>query len=483
MKKSKSVKILKTFSGEEIKKFSAFLESPYFNTNNRVTKLFTELKKFYPEFQSKGIEKETLYKKIFPGKPYNEQVMKNLVSELLKLEKEFLSVDGFINDPGEKTLKLIGQSVLKQLDFVLNKGLEEINSVASDNFSSEKVQYLLYQAEENKFTFNIINNRQADATVNIEKAGEFLTVFFLKVIFRLSINAHINLFSFNKAAEKNFAEKILNSIDMKKLLDEMEAHNISGTFELKLKYLALISINDIYDDQSYNMYRDLLYANLSVLGNEEAHRSLHFMESIIAQKINAGRREFYKDLFETYKLEIDKNLFSSNINNITVMKYRNIYLTAVRVGEYDWAERFIFDFEKKINDEDRHDIFELAMAQLNFERKNFDDTLQHLNKVKTDQIFFKVDVRILSLMSLYELGHFETAISLIDSFRKLLSQSPSLTEQYRQKNLNFINSVSSLIRLTTDYDKDSASILKEKINGYELVGYKNWLNEKADLLK
>jgi hypothetical protein len=478
MNKSKSIKILKSFSPDEIKKFSNFLESPYFNTNKRVIKLFSEIKKHYPEFTSKSIEKENIYKKIFPGKPYNEQVMKNLVSELLRLEKEFLSVEGFINDPGERSLKLINHAVVKNLDFVFNKGLEEIQEIKSDASLSEKYQYLLYQAEESKFTYNVINNRQSEATSNIEKTGEYLTVFFLKVILRLSINAHINQFSFNKTADNNFPEKILKSIELEKLLDEMETDKINGVLELRLKYLALTCITDINNDEAYNSYRQLLYSNLSAIGKEESQRSLHFLESIIAQKINAGRREFYKDLFETYKFEIDKKLVSPNPNNITVMKYRNIYLTAMRVGEYGWVEKFIYDFEPKINDEDRHDIFELAMAQLNFEKKQYENTLKHLNKVKTDQIFFKVDVRILNLMSLYELGHYENAVSLIDSFRKLLAGSNSLTEQYRQKNMNFINSVNALIRLKSDYDNSAAEALMEKINAYELIGYKNWLKEK-----
>lgn len=483
MNKSKSISILKSFSVDEIKKFSFFLESPFFNTNKRVVKLFSELKKYYPEFTSKSIQKENIYKKIFPGKSYNEQVMKNLVSELLRLEKEYLSVEGFLKDPGEKSLKLINEAVTRNLDFLLSKGAEDINSITRETYSSEKYEYLLYQAEESKFTKNVLNNRQAEATANIEKAGEYLTVFFLKVIFRLSINAHINQFSFNLTAENNFPDRILNSIDIKKLLDEMETDKINGVLELKLKYLTLVCINDINDDDSYNSYRKILFSNLTLLGKEEAQRSLHFLESIIAQKINAGRREFYKDLYETYKFEIDKGLVNPNPDKITVMKYRNIYLTAIRAGDYSWAEKFIFDFEPKINDDDRHDIFELALAQLNFEKRNFEETLKHLNKVKTDQIFFKVDVRILNLMSLYELGHYENAVSLIDSFRKLLSGNSALTEQYRQKNLNFINSVNALIRLKNSFDENSFIALSDKIKNFELVANKNWLFEKIRLLK
>ena len=87
MNKSKSVQLLSAFSKDELSRSDDFLKSPYFNKNNRVIRLYKELAKDHPEFNSRNIQKEKLYKELFPGKEYNDQIMKNLNSEFLRLRK------------------------------------------------------------------------------------------------------------------------------------------------------------------------------------------------------------------------------------------------------------------------------------------------------------------------------------------------------------------------------------------------------------
>lgn len=482
--KSKTILLLKTFSPEEIKRFDDFLISPYFNTNARAARLFDELKKHYPGFESRGVGKENLYKKLFPGKTYNEQVMKNLISELLKLEKEFLAVNGFKNNLYEKPLALLDQLILRQAEPIfLKESLSLHENLAEADIPLERTYLYKHLLEEKIFSYNIANNKQSIASENIEKSGEYLTIFFLKTILRLCSNDHINRFSFNLNIEKNFPDMLLNSIDMKKLFDYMESVKIEETLILKLAYYGLVSIINVDDDKSYKIFHDMLYGNFKNLKREEALLFFHIMESVCAQKINSGRSDFYKELFNIYLLEISNDLYSSHSNRITVLKFRNIFLCALRVGEYEWTEKFISDFKNKLQKENRRNIIELAFAQLNFERGNFRKTLEHVNKIKTDQIFFKIDVRNINLMSLYELSHYESAISLIESFKKMLTTSNLLTKQYSQKNINFINTVYLLIKFKTGNSSEDAGLLKERVNKFEVLSNKKWLLEKIEELK
>src|SRR4030095_1251807 len=484
MYKSKSILLLKTFDQNELKRFSDFLSSPYFNKNARVAKLFGELKKYYPEFSSKGAAKENLYKKLFPGKTYNEQVMKNLISELLKLEKEFLSIDWYTSDPNEKSLGLINKLLRRDAEPIFEKEVDSFSkNLKSSPAPLNRVNLFLHQLEERQFTHDLVNNRQPEASEHIEKSGEYLTIFFLRSILQLSINNHINRFSFNLDIEKNFADRMINSIEMDKLLQYIESVNPNEALSLKLAYYALDSILKVEDDSAYKKYHDLLFTNLGRLNREDAQIFLHFIESICAQKINGGKAEYYEDLFDTYKHEIAHDLYSPDISQMTVLKFRNICLTAIRVVKYDWAEKFINDFKNKLQKQDRKNTVELAYAQLNFARGNFSSSLEHLNKIKTTQTYLKVDVKNLNLMALYELKHYESAISLIESFKKMLTSNPALTKQYSIKNLNFINSVNSLIKLKMENNSGEAEELLERIENYDMLSNKKWLSEKISELK
>ena len=241
----------------------------------------------------------------------------------------------------------------------------------------------------------------------------------------------------------------------------------------------MVSNLKVDDDKPYHLFRKLLFDNINVISREEFQLLLHFLESIIAQKINSGKIEFYKDLFETYVYELDNDLYNPDKNTpLTVMKFRNIYLSAIRAGNFEWAEKFINNFKNKLQKEDRQSIVELSLAHLNFEKKDFNQTLSHLQKVRTSQIFYKIDVKNLSLMSFFELSHFETAISMIDSYKKMLNSNSSVTGQYREKNINFAILLSALIKFKIDGDYNSINELNEKLKSDDIVANKKWLLEK-----
>ncbi len=485
MEKSKVTQLLKTFSKNELKGFGDFLASPYFNTNTRVIRIFEYLKKFHPEFTGKGLLKEIIYKKLFSGKQYNEQVMKNLISELLKLEKEFLSIDCYRNNSYELSLNLVTQLTSREVSGLFNKETEILEETArkSETLSSG-LHYVLFRMEDAKFKNNLYNNRQSEATESIIKSGEYLTIFFLKNILRLSVNININKFSFNTQSAINLTDNLLANLNIAKVIEYIDNNGIEHSLNLKLMYYAMICNIEIDNDIHYNTYKELLYSNIKNLKREEAHNLLHFLESICAQKINSGRNEYYKDLFETYELELKNNVYNPHEDSpLTTMKFRNIYTTAMRVGEHDWAERFINKYKSELNKENRQSIVSLALAQLHFSKKDYNKTLEYLNKVKTEQVFYKVDVKTISLKAFYELGHYESAISLGESFKKLLSSNKLITEQYRVRNINFVNMVNSIIKTRLDNEENNSEKLLSKLNEYESITNKNWLIEKINELK
>ncbi len=345
------------------------------------------------------------------------------------------------------SLSLVTQLTSRDIQGLFVKEADMLEETARESGTlSSAMHYILFRLEEEKFISSLVNDRQSEATEHIIKSGEYLTIHFLKNILRLSVNININKFSFNTHSEINLTDKFLSSLDIEKVVEYMETNGIEHALNLKLMYYAMICNLEIDNDDVYGTYKELLYSNITNLKKEEAHTLLHFMESICAQKINSGRYEYYKDLFETYELELKNNVYNPREDTqMTAMKFRNIYITALRIEKFEWAEEFINKYKTELNKDSRQSIVSLALAQLNFTKKDYEKALEHLNKVKTEQIFYKVDVKNISLTAFYELGHYESALSLIESFKKMLSSS-KLTEQYRIKNLNFINMLNAVIK-------------------------------------
>ena len=90
-----TIDILKTLNKTELKSLGDFINSPYFNSIEKLKDLFIEVSKSYPDFTSKRLEDEAIHKKLYPGKEFKQKSILNLFSDFGKLLKRFLSYEKF----------------------------------------------------------------------------------------------------------------------------------------------------------------------------------------------------------------------------------------------------------------------------------------------------------------------------------------------------------------------------------------------------
>ena len=79
MQKTSFIEILRTFDKAELKRFESFISSPYFNTKSSVVEIFKIVKKYAPDYDNNNLNKEEIWKKMFPGKEYNYGFFKNII--------------------------------------------------------------------------------------------------------------------------------------------------------------------------------------------------------------------------------------------------------------------------------------------------------------------------------------------------------------------------------------------------------------------
>jgi len=90
MLNSNLLELLSKFTIQEVKEFNEFVISPFFNKNENVAGLFKYIKKYYPDFNNKKLEKEYAFKKIFKNEKYNDGFMRTLMFNLGKLAEDIL---------------------------------------------------------------------------------------------------------------------------------------------------------------------------------------------------------------------------------------------------------------------------------------------------------------------------------------------------------------------------------------------------------
>jgi len=162
------------------------------------------------------------------------------------------------------------------------------------------------------------------------------------------------------------------------------------------------------------------------------------------------------------------------------MKFRNTYLTAFTLNEYEWIENFIKDYGKEIIESDRENAIRIANAQLEFERGNYEKVLESVAGINADHAYSKIDIRNLTVMSYYELNHIESALSMIDSYRHFINNSSNLSEIFRESHLRFVNSLNSLIIFKGKGQSEKLLELKDKLLPFRNDRRVRWLMEKID---
>lgn len=482
MRKSKVILLLKTFSGEETKKFEDILKSPYFNKNKTLIRFYSELRKYYPAFPEDKILKENIYLKIFPGKKFNEQVIKNLYSDLFRLIKVFFELELIGTDKYERKINLLKQLVRRKADQVFLSELKDFeNELNVQSDISERKFHYLFLLEELKIAYHLERNEQPKVFDMVMRSGGHLILYFHLHFIKTISNLNVNKQTFSISYDINLPQEYFNNTSYENIIKYMMDNeiNYSGIFEMY--YLRVKCNTPPFEEDHYFKFKELLLNNLKSLDKTETYGLFIALEAYCLRQLTKGNLKFSNELFDLFRIEIEKKFYKfSESSPVTFMKFRNTYLTALRLHEFDWFENFINDFKNDLIESDRDMVLKIAYAYYSFEKSEFEKTLQLLADLNPPQLFLKLDVKNLTLMSHYELNYMDSVLSQIDSYKHFLTGNNSLFESMRESNSRFLNSLNSLILIKEKGQKDNLRGLRENLKPF--IGERRivWLIEKIE---
>jgi hypothetical protein len=348
--------------------------------------------------------------------------------------------------------------------------------------------YLLNMLEFQKLNFErtFKNNKSELLYSIIDSSSVYLLVYFLFNSVHDYNSLKTRKISYHKSNELSTIELFINNFDFKNFIDSL---NVIGSLQERERNL----IELIYCDYelskrsggSENYYK--LKSKISVC-EKYLDRDLMFL---YLQKLNIycileisdGKKELEKELFENLKLMLEKNLYSiKNQSNFSILDFRLILFSAIRVKEYEWAEYFINEYYDHLVEDSRQKMLNFGYAFLFFERKEFLNSLSITNKLKFDSFVLYLDVNILRLQIFYELNYHSNAISLIDTFKHFLRNNKYVSEYVKTRHRNFLKLYSKLFKFNRNPVYHEMKILREMIKDEKFLIKKNWLLDKINEL-
>lgn len=477
--------ILSKFTPKEFKEFGEFVKSPFFNKNIHVKHLYDYLKKFYPEFKDKKLDKEVVFENLFHGKKYNDGFLRTVIYNLGKLAEDYLAYINFRKDDLNRGMNLLKELNERKLEKVFLKYYseieEDINAVTYQDPDYFLKKYELQNQKEiymdwSKFKQKDFKNYTENTVTYIE--DELTSYYIAKAL---------NHYRF--MLDKNMYEKLdYNYEFIEHIMDYLLTKDNYFKEKLKIKlHLNEVLLIKNKKEENYRILKDILISSSGKLTRSDLYSLHNILQSYcVYQGYNnsplSDGKAYTQERFELYKVCLEQNLFAAEEHiYFDDLMFGNIVGTAISVQQFEWVEEFIEQYKGSISPDNSEVVINYSYARLLFNKGDFEKALWHLNTIKTIRhIQYKLPVRDLTLMLFYEMNMHSQSVYQIDSYRHFLNNNKSsLSEERFNRILNFLKFYTRLLKLKEKRSLKEIMKLKEDIESTGNTLEKFWLLKKT----
>lgn len=474
MHDSKIIVILKTLTPKEFKDFGRFVHSPFFNRLRNVTKFYEVLKKYYPEFSNKNLSEENIYNQIFHSEKFDYWKMKNLISDLMALAEEYLAYTKYRTDNFNRTKYFLEALDIKHLDRIFENKFNEAEKIIHTNYIEGENYYY------NKYQLELLagNHQFTKKDFSSENRLQIITDNFIK----FSLLRILKMYTYMINEDAAYTMKNKELVLINEVINHIKEYTYSDTPAIRIYFLILmITMDDTEAEKYYFELKDIKLKNKNHFEAEELYNINICIANFCTKMVLQGSKRFLSEYFEAVKDSIFNDPWG-NPDIITHFRFMNAVITGIKLNETKWVENFIRDFQNKLQPEYRDETVSLTTAMLLFAKGKYEQSLVELTKINFDDCHHKMHLRNLTLQIYFELNHFEAAISIIDSYRHFLTREKSISELYRNYNMNFVKYFNEILKLKIGIKIMHADELLYEVNKSPEFANKDWIMEKLKRL-
>ncbi len=475
MKDRKITQALEQLSVYDLKSFSKFVHSPFFNVNERITKYYDILEEAVKTDTLGSWTPQALWEMVTQNTAFDNQKFLKLNSDLTKLLESFLAHKELEDALSFKMNLTVDGAKKRQITNLYNSIIGNIQRLNKNEMNqSYEFYFSRYLQEKNLFSLQSENEKknersEMDTQINIKEISDNLDYFYIAE----KLRQYCTLLSWKKMYKLDIP---VSNMDFAIQLAQQEPYASLPPISVYYKmYLTYENENDI---ENYFALRKEIDTYLHIFPVEEQKDIYATLLSYCINKTNKNNEEFYGEVFELYKQGLE-NLILIHDNKISVSDFRNIAIVALRVEKHEWAENFIYDYAPMMEDKYRNNAVEFSLARVEFYRKNFGKVLEHLYRVNYEDVWYNINAKTLQIAAYYELDELDALESLLQSFRMFIKREKSLSVARKNHYLNLIKYTQALIKIPFK-DKVKLLKLKDEISATQGIVSKPWLLEKID---
>jgi len=465
MYKNRFVKLLKTFSEQDLKQFERFLHSPYHNRSQQCIDVFDALLHYLTKERVEDLSKAALCDKIFKDtKKIN--TLEVILSKLTRLAEEFIVLEHLDKKPYMKKHLLLDELLERQnLEYFKKTVNPTIDKHESTERRGEQFYYEKYLLNNDFHKYMVLTNKkQSWQSLNdtIRSLDEFYLIERLRLLYE-SEN-YKNLYPVDNEQEIDTTTELL------------KLNGIKENPMIALKYTMLLTVRD-GEEEYFEQLLNLLDKHYLNIPKDELLSLYSIMTNFCVRKIVDGHTNYRHTLFTIYQKQAEQSVLSHG-KYISSQLIKNIVSMGAQAGEFEWTEEFLESHTNYIRPEIRSNVYHFNKGALAFYKKDFKAAMDHLNQTDKMDLSFELGRKTVLLRTYYELDESLAFDALCKSFKEYVHSQKGMPVRLKKAYVNFAIVLRKIDSLRRSKDTEKIKNLLEKINKYEYLTNKPWLIEK-----
>jgi hypothetical protein len=484
MKAPKVIELLKSLDTKELERFELFVTSPFLGNKPQVIKLFTILKKYYPDFSLPQYSKQIVFNELCPGKVFSSSLLNGYCCLLSNSVIKFIEFTANEKNTLRSKIDLLNEYRIRGLNFDFKKLARTIErQLHNDKFDISIFHSLFYYQITllNFKTENVHKNKTQNVISLFDDYNKFL-LYLTNIYVSEFLSAKINFYNNNDSY--SFDKKSLYSqLESKKILMNLlqiviEQNPFAYVHNMSLSFINIM--NNPHNVSEYYKHKDLLFQYKQKFKNDELELHLNFLKTYCIERCNeAGRREEFSNEYiglEFYILR-EKLFQNQKTKNLQSRSFRNILLFLSNRKDANKIHELL-DYVRYLPQEDRNAYKNFGNAYFSYSRGELHDASKYLNRVKTDDKQIQLDVHLLRLKILFDQRNFVKGFEKLHSTRRTLNNNSKINVERKKRYRTFLNYIEKLFKRIEKKDEAGIIILFEEILKTNGLLYSEWFFDK-----
>lgn len=455
MEKRTVYQLIRSFSATEKREARKFLSSPYFNQRQDLLDIYELL-----EDDSAVPDLFSVWQKLFPETPFDDQKMRLLLSYLHRLLEQFLGIREFTANDLNAELQLAVAYRKRGMAEAFERTQKNLSARLSGQ-SPHDLQYYQYvhQLQWESFQLHYVQNpTEVSLLLDLSESAD-LAYLIQKLRIVCLLTAHQSVY-------KSDLPDIWTA-EVVSMAERKESDNFP-VLRVYLQCYRMLRYPEI--EAHFNGFKQSLFEEAGHFSSEEMHSLYIWAINYCIRRLNEGQAIYYKEALDLYKTGLVRGYIFDN-GVLSRFTYHNIVAAGLHTGELDWVRFFINEYKNRLEKKYRESSFSFNLARLEYASRHYEFVLELLQKANYRDPLLNLAAKTLLLKTYYETGELDLLQSHLDAMRNYIHRK-EVIGYHKTNYLNIIRYTEKMMRLPANDRQLAASF-------WETVQQEKILTEKA----